>query len=666
LGSTTKPSICRICGQGCGILVTEDPRHGLQIEGNPGHPVSEGFICFRGKHFAKVHHAPDRLKQPLLRKGSRLQEISYEDALDLVASNLLKCKENYGAESVVLYKGESLKHQELAEYFRHLAYGFGSPNYVAADSICHSSMVLGFGLTSGGIPGPDFKRINTAVAWGTNPAVSSPRMFSRLRKAMMKGTRLMVIDPTRTATAKAANLHLPITPGSDGLIALAFIKYAIENGCVTAGPPRESGFADLKDEVSRLSYEDVAARTGISRALFLEACSMIFQNTPGWIASGYGLESQPHGVQTIRALASLQSILDPEQPRPQRPCSLAPLPGADRYPRMAEPIGAREMPVFTRQLKGGQGMVLTRAILENEPYPVRAMLVIGGNPLLTFPDPKTHASAFGALDFLAVSDLFMTKTARQADLVIPASDFLENRELHDYGRAGPPYLGLVQPVTEEHTGWPAWKLIFELALRLGLKSLFPWPDNRHAIAHRLSGSGIDLSDLETSPSATVSYAHRAVADGATSRTVTYRSETLEETGQAGLPFARILTLPSHTDQEFPFWLSTGDRVPFFQHSQFRTVGSYREAFAEPLLDMHPEAARKSGIGEGDYVELSTRYGKIEIRVSLNDDMREDCLRVTHGWEEANANELTGLADLDPISGFPRLKALPSKVTRRTV
>jgi len=295
------------------------------------------------------------------------------------------------------------------------------------------------------------------------------------------------------------------------------------------------------------------------------------------------------------------------------------------------------------------------------------MLVAGGNPALTFPGSQTQARAFQGLDFLAVFDLFMTPTAKWAHLVLPASDFLENLELHDYGWSGDAYLGLVQPVTAVTKGWPAWRLVFELARKLGLEKLFPWQENRQAIIHRLSGSCIELNELEESPSAAVPYRPERTShetDDKPGGTVRYCSKELEETGNPGLPTPPSLELPHLTDEKFPFWLSTGDRVPFFHHSQFRGNGAYKEKMPEPLLDVHPDAAAATGIADGDYVKVSTRHGAIAIRARLNDEVREDCLRITHGWEEANANELTGLEHLDPATGFPWCRALPARIDGR--
>jgi len=638
---------------------------GIRISGNPQHPISRGFICLRGKNFGEIFSSPHRLRWPLLRKGSRWQEISYADALTTLADRLQRCRQQHGPESVVFYKGESLKHQEISHYMRHLAHGFGTPNYITVGSLCHFAMTLGFKLTCGGMPAADYARIKTAIIWGANPAVALARSAVALKKAVQEGMKLVVIDPSTTKTAELADCHLAITPGSDGYLALALIKFAIENRHITPGPVPGQGWDAMKGMVLAVSIPDLLHPTGIEVSRFHQAASLIFANLPGWVQTGSGLELQPNGVQTVRAIASLLTLLDPEAVTAPLALPLTALPGIDRYPAMAEPIGKAERPLFAANLGQGQGMYLPQAILSDQPYPIRALLVVGGNPLLTFPNTAMYQKAFKKLDFMAVFDLFMTPTAQQADLVFPAATFLENLELIDYGRMGQPHLGLIRPVLDSGFGWPTWKFLFRLADALGLGALLPWQDNSDALTHRLAGSGITLADLFATPSSTVGYQREKPGDGwnTPDKRVHYFSQAVEKTGNPPLPTPDSFRLPYGTDQEFPFWLSTGDRVPCYQHSQLRESPTCKATLPEPFVEMHLDAASRLGIGEGDRVRVATRDGSIDLGVSFSAEVRPDCLRLTHGWVAANANELTGLDILDSLSGFPWMRALPARIER---
>jgi len=660
-----RPTLCRVCSENCGILVKRD-RRGTRIRGNPDHPVSRGFLCFRGKHYGEVHDADTRLDFPMVRSGSHWTKVSWEDALGILAERLLQAREEHGPESVVFYKGESLKHQEIARYLQHLSFGFGSPNYVSVGSLCHYSSAFGHALTYGETAQPDLHRIRLAILWGTNPAISAPRTFLDLKKAAGRGMKLIVVDPSRTQSASHADLHLSVRPGSDGFLALAFLKYALIEERVSPELASSDGWEELNRLLRRLSFSSLMEETGIEVEEFRKAASMIFESIPGWVSTGLGLELQPNGFQSLRAIACLQPVLDPQNRAAGFRAPLKPLPGSDRYPPMPPSMGSGRWPLYTRTLREGQGMQLTRAILRDDPYPVRAMLVAGGNPALTFPGTRFQTAAYEKLDFLAVVDLFMTPTARRAHLVLPAATFLETLELHDYGVVGKPYLGLVQPVAPSNKGRPAWQWIFDLARRLGLSALFPWKDNREALMETLSGTGVSLEDLEKSASAVLPYSPK-VSPETNWRTrtgkVQFYSKELAALGYSGLPVPEDLRLPVSAGAPFPFWLSTGDRVLGFQHTQFRNAPTARNLMKTPILDIHPDSAARLGVRDGEKVAVTSRYGRLEIRAALCPEVRRDSLRMSHGWESCNANDLTDSEYFDPVTGFPWMRALPVSVEK---
>ncbi len=658
-----RPSICHVCKQNCGIIVRENSQ-GVKISGNPEHPVSKGFVCVRGKNYGQIHTSPLRVRSPLLNKGGRWHEISYFDALAHMADRLSRIRQTYGPESVVFYKGESLKHQETDVYLRHLAHSFGTPNYITVGSLCHFAMTLGFKLTCGGMPKADYGRIKSAVIWGANPAISLARSGVALKKAVKNGLQLVVVDPSSTPTAKLAQCHLAITPGSDGYLALAFIKYAVMHDHVSAILKKGNGWEELSGMVTGMLMQDLLKPTGISEDQFQEAAELIFSHLPGWIQTGSGLELQPNGVQTVRAIASLLTILDPDAVTAPMTYPLNSLPGADAYPAMPEPIGKTQWPLFYSNLKQGQGMNLTEAILNKNPYPIKAMVVLGGNPLMTFPNTSEYAKAFEQLEFMAVFDIFNTSTAQAADLIFPAASFLENLELIDYGRGGEPYLGLIQPAVEPGYGWPTWKFIFGLAQALDLGQFLPWQDNEQAIKHRLGSREITFDDLINSPASMVGYSPEGLNPGqwnTPDKKVHYASAPVAETGNPPLPLPESFKLPYGTDTDSPFWLSTGDRVICYQHSQFRESPACKSLQPEPIVDMHPDAASGLGIDDASMVRLVTRQGHLDLKVRLTDEVRVDCLRLVHGWVTANANELTGLAHLDSLSGFPWMRAVPARI-----
>lgn len=656
--NTATPTLCRICLRSCGILV-RPTSNGIRIKGNPEHPISKGFICFRGAHYHRIWGSDQRLKEPLLRRGNRWLPISYDDALGILAEKINLSRKAHGIQSVAFLKGESLKHQEISGYMKHLAHALGTPNYFSIGSMCQRANVMGHDLTYGGIPKLDRGRHRAAVLWGRNIAVASVATFKDLHGAVKEGMRLLVIDPNFTRTAEIADMHLPITPGTDGLLALAFIKKAVEDYNLAPDAQRQVGWGQLKDHVTGLSYDVLLEKIGIAKEDFSRASQLIFENLPAYNQTGLGLELLPNGVQAIRAVACLHSLVDPARFPSAMAMPVKPLPNREAYPERPDPVGCLQNPLFFKRGGEGQAMYLPQAVFNQEPYPIKLLFVAGANPALTFPATSTQIEMYKQLDFFAVCDLFMTATARRADLVLPAVDFLNSMEVHDYGRVGKPYLGLIRPIPHEAPGWPVWKWVFKLAHALGLEKFFPWENNEAALSYRLGGTQVELDTLKASPASVAAY-RPAVEDDAF-RKVHYFSAEAETAANMGLTTADTLELPFTTDADFPLWLSTGDRVRAYQHSQFRISDFYLKIEPEPRVDIHPETAELFSIHNGDRVKVTTRYGEVMVQARLTDEVRKDSLRMLHGWEEANINELTGLEHLDPLSGFPWCRALPARI-----
>lgn len=350
------PTLCRICLRSCGILV-QSTASGIQIKGNPEHPISKGFICFRGANYHRIWQSKQRIKEPLLKKGKKWQPISYGDAIGILVDKINSSRRNHGAQSVAFLKGESLKHQETSGYMKHLAHAFGTPNYFSIGSMCQRANFMGHDLTYGGIPKLDYDHHRSAILWGRNLAVASVAAFKQLRGAVDNGMKLVVIDPNITDTARIADLHLRITPGTDGLLALAFLKKAIEEYGLKPDKQKEVGWNVLKDYLSDEPLSSLLDKTGITQDDFTHASRLLFGNLPACNLTGLGLELQPNGVQSIRAVACLQSLVDSGRFPSAMAMPLNPLPKQEAYPDRPDPIGFEQAPLF--HARGEKGKLCT-------------------------------------------------------------------------------------------------------------------------------------------------------------------------------------------------------------------------------------------------------------------------------------------------------------------
>jgi anaerobic selenocysteine-containing dehydrogenase len=321
-------------------------------------------------------------------------------------------------------------------------------------------------------------------------------------------------------------------------------------------------------------------------------------------------------------------------------------------------------------------MLLADAILSEKPYPIKAMIVSGGNPAAAWPDAQKFKSAFEKLDMLVLMDLFMTETAELADIVLPACSSLEKPGLaYNYGlTGGMPYVLLGRKVIEPlGESWADWRFYSELGRRMGYGEQFPWKSDEEVVRMLLEPSGISLKQLKEKPEG-VWFGARCydITKPKQIRTPTGKieiySQTLADAGYDPIPvFKEPSQSPNQAPElveKYPLILNTGARIVPYTHWQMRKVPSLRKLSSDPTAEIHPETARAYGILDGDMIVLETRRGQIEIRVETTEDVMRGVVNVLHGWPgKVNQNLLTELEPRDPVTGYTEMRALACRVSK---
>lgn len=678
-----------LCGGVCGIQVTVRDGQPVKVTGDPDCPTNRGTLCPKGANLLGVLQHPDRLKYPLKRVGGRgegrWQQISWDEALDMAAQRLGSLKKSFGPESVSLWLGGHPRGTERAMVGR-LAAVFGTPNVSSNGYICHVPRAQASRFTYGGGTTPDYEHPpRCVVVWGNNPRHTSTSTWEQIRTALKKGTRLIVIDPQDIDLARKADIWLRLRPGSDGFLALAMLKVIAEEGLYD----REFvarwtvGFDRLQEELKGLSLSQLVEATWLPQAQIVEAARLYAQSRPAVIQAGNALDQSQDSFQIGRAQSILRAItgnLD--------------IPGGELMPTPPPVLSPAEFMLHTRSKMEGRGMVgsqfkvaalahlsprppLVKAILEGEPYPVKAVLCFGTNPMLTYPDSRELYQAFLKLDFLMVADLFMTPTAALADLVLPAAMHLEFPDLAFYGTGGG-FLGIVKKVAEPPgEAWPDIEIVNELAKRLGLGQHF-WPEAAaQALEEILRPLGLspeaaqETVFLQGERGGDRKYLKKGFATS--SGKVEVYSQPLAEMGYGPLPAFR---LPPQPTSQYPLLLSSAKPQAFI-HSSLRQVPGLRRISPDPVVELHPQVASSLGIGQGDWVYIETEKGRIKQKAAFNPQLDPRVVMAAvdwwfpeqeagklYGWEEANLNILTdSSAPCDPAMGSIHLRGVPCRLSR---
>jgi anaerobic selenocysteine-containing dehydrogenase len=382
------------------------------------------------------------------------------------------------------------------------------------------------------------------------------------------------------------------------------------------------------------------------------------------------LELQMNGFQTIRAIAILQAITG------NLDISGGALATEDfklesisiPYEKEIKAIGQNEFPLFHKFTGHSQSNMYFKAILESNPYSIESMIVVGSNPLLAWPYTNKVRKALESINFLVVIDNFMTASAQLADIVLPAATFLSQNELWvASSESGELVVGLAPKGCEEEGCLSDWLVWNRLAKEMGYDDFFPWEDDEKALNERLQPLGLNTDILKQLPNGFVfgnrTYKKYLKSGFPTeSGKVEIYSSILQQYGYDPLPIFRK-EFESNTN-DFPLTLSFGTRSIGYRQSNSGKTKAEKKKSHVPLLEMHPDKADELGLAEGDSVIVESSRSSIEISIAFNDEIEPGVVFIPHGWDEANANILTGDRNLDPITGFPVDRCLAVRVRKK--
>ena len=667
---------CALCVHSCGMNVYVKDGNIVRVEGMVEHPFNKGELCPRGQAVLDWQYAPDRLKYPMKRTEHGWHRISWDEALDTIATKLTETKERYGARAVTFACGsigaEDIMMAAITQRFRG---AFGSPNYISAECICFHSLIMSRILTFGRFPLEDPVNSKCIIVWGSNIDDSNFPRARMVREAVRNGAILVVIDPKRTQLAKEG-VYFQIRPGSDGALALAMANQIICEGLYDKEfvDKWTVGFDKLREHVKQYTPEKAEAITGVAASDIKWLARTFASARSACIIQGTNaIDQQANGIQTMRAMAVLQAITgNYDIPGTWIRCPIIRLTDL-RLPIPEEPMGADKYPLFYeiwgRTFPYGQGLSFPDIALSGKPYPIKAFIGLATNWAVTFPEARKFVAALKELDFVVIMDIFMTETAELAHIVLPAKTFLERPSIgYTYGVVeGIPYvMSRKKAVEAPGECWSEYEFWHELALRMGLEEYFPWQTDEEVSEHLLEPSGVNWEILSQKPSgvyfAEIEY-KTYERDGfpTPSKKVELYSETLEKAGFDPLPtYSEPTQSPISTPglaKEYPLILLTGSRRKEFTHSQFHNIPQLRSAVPEPLAQVHPSTLAKYNITDGELVALETPKGGIKIRVKADEDLVPQAVSIPHGWAQANANDLTDLELRDDISGFAQLRAI---------
>ncbi len=705
---TTHRTTCKIgaCEPFCGVEIEVEEGRLTGIRPNPDHPVTQGYFCIKGMYVPDYVNHAERLLHPMARGSAGLERIEWPVATRQIGERLRKIREEHGPRSIATYWGNAADSVSitLANTFCH---AFGSPNSFNVLSLEYTDRgavaerVLG---NESLILQPDADRASFALLLGTNPLVTQgmtllqrrPHIGAALRGIRKRGGRLVVVDPRRTETARIADDHLSIRPGTDLFLLVAMIQRILEKGLYDkAFVDRYATGVDLwKDVASEVDPDWVADLTGISREV-IERTADAFANADGAFATTrVGVQTSHNTTLTEWAVMTLNGITG----NIDRQGGVYFNPGAFDVPSLIEQFSRRRNPAPSRigdypQIFGGPpAAVFADDVLSDDPDRIRAMIVIAGNPVITFPDTKKIEAALRRLDLLVCIDIFPSDTCAFADFALPAATLYEKGGLHflTSNFEPRPFLEwkpkLIEPRGEARS---EWEIVKDLSRAAGVPFLNdPRLDWLSRVIERL---GFKFSE---------SMLYRYLLLGKTRLGNLKRQDTGMDLGKLvfGSFFERSIRTSDRklhlAPKEFVEALreatseaaSPHEEFPFVLISGARRLASYNTwtHHIQPLADklkgnwatLNSDDALVLGIEQGQMVRVVSGSGEIEIEARLSSDVRRGVVVIHqffgHVYETGttasrrypgvNVNHLHSDRVRDRFSGMPVYNGTPCDVT----
>ena len=662
-------SCCCICGHNqCGVEVRLENGAVKEIVGDADDPVTQGALCAKALASVQLLTHPGRLRTPLVRAGERgegkWREASWDEALTMVAGKLNACKRESGAESVVMARGTN--RGSWIRVFNRFANLFGTPNWTESGGAqCFTPRSIAQSLTFGGLAleWPDFANSECILVWGANPPATWPPKSKKLMAAKKRGAKLIVVDPVQSNIAAKADLWLPVRPGSDAALALGMLHVIFGEGLYGREYVERHclGLAELSERVREYSPARVAEITWVEEKLIVEAARLFAVTRPACIEIACTLDEVIDPIQLSRAVALLACVTGNID-----------IAGGNIFPHAAgqvsvdtndfilrerlsrevqeKRLGAEAYPLLSRNLPVNFPMAhwpaILEAILTGKPYPVRAIYLMGGNPALSIANSRRAQEALRKVEFLAVADLFMSKTAELADVVLPASSWLEQNGLADSSQASYGPLRIRRKVASVGDAVSDIEIMCRLAKKLNLPDF--WDCEEDYLDYIVKPLNVTFDELqargEAVPSPMIYGKHLREGFRTPSGKIELYSRRLEEWGYDPLPFYREPhESPFSTPElarQYPFVMTTGRRVVTYFHTGLRNVPALRDVKPVPLLDINASTARSLHIEDGDKVIVESPYGRISLVAHLTEGIHPKVVGVPHGWpDESNDNLL---------------------------
>ena len=687
-------SVCPFCGVGCQITYHIRDDEIRYVTGRNG-PANENRLCVKGRFgFDYVSH-PDRLTKPLIRKDgvakrvdddidpanplTHFREASWDEALDLAANGLRSIRESRGSSALAGFGSAKGSNEEAYLVQKLVRTGFGTNNVDHCTRLCHASSVAALmeNIGSGAVTAPftAVKDSDVIIVIGANPTENHPVAATYFKQAAKAGKTLIVMDPRGQALKRHATHMLQFKPGADVAMLNAIMNVILDEDLYDKQyvQAHTEGFDKMRAHLADFPPEKMADVCGIDAETLRTVARKFATAQRSIVFWGMGVSQHVHGTDNARCLISL--VLMTGQVG-RAGTGLHPLRGqnnvqgasdAGLIPMVFPDYGAvgndqirdRFEKVWETSLDPHPGLTVVEIMDAVHADQIHGMYIMGENPAMSDPDVGHAREALAKLDHLVVQDLFLTETAKYADVVLPASAWPEkdgtvtntNRQVQR-GRAAAPLPGEARQ---------DWWIIQEIANRIGLDWSYAGPADVFAEMKQGMNSLDNISWARLSAESAVTYP--CDAPDRPGNEIVFAESFPTASGRGKFTPAKVIPPDELPDEDYPMVLTTGRQLEHWHTGSMTRRASKLDALEpEANASLHPKELRRLGVEPGQTIRVATRRGSIELMARADRAVAEGMIFIPFCYAEAAANILTN-PQLDPYGKIPEFKFCAAKVEK---
>ncbi len=688
-------TVCPYCGTGCGVILGARGGRVVSARGNRSHTTNKGRLCVKGRFGWSFINHPDRLRTPLIKKGGKLVEAGWDEAYELIADRFSR----YRGPEAAVFASPKTTNEEIYLTSKFARVVLGTNNIANVAHLCHANTVRGLLPVTGSgamtVPVWQVKDAACHFVIGCNPTEAHPIIGLEIRKAVRQGAKLIIANPREISLCRLPHIRLALRPGTDVALLMGMAKVILDEELLDREfiAERTTNFDAFRESLDKFSLERAEEITGVPRASIREAARVYASSKPALIFWSMGITQHSHGHDNVWALAHL-AMMTGNYGKPG--AGVAPLrghnnvqgatdlgatppwypgyqfcPGYEFFPRYDKFSSSQEkfeqawgykLPDFpgfstVKQFNpGAKGWGPSEMWdLENT---IKAWYIIGADLATGVAESENVRKSLEQAQFVVVQDIFLTETAKLADVVLPAACFAEkDGTFTATDRRVQRIRKVVEPPGEAR---PDWQIICEIARRMGYRG-FDFTHPSHIM---------DEIASVVPTHAGISYARLDKEE------LRWPCPEPEHPGTPVLHVDKFIKLekaefwpieytpsPELPDAEYPFIMTTGRSLAHFHFVMTRRVDGLNDLCPEDYVEINEKDAAALGINDGDTVRVVSRRGEVTSKARLSNRILPGVIFKTIHFTESPTNRLTSAQFIDPIGTTPNTKVCPVRIEK---